>query len=97
MSPFKYNINCAGLKATVSLTAAASGSAFSGMLESEEYGEGFIAGSYSLLDEGTLYRGNVDLDGHYANFVATAVGNKVTGHISYGWFFHETFAGELVT
>lgn len=63
---------------------------FSGKIESNEFGDGSIAGVVT----GDHYTGSILLDGHTAKFSADVSNRAITGTITAGWFFSLDFKGE---
>lgn len=85
----KFSILAGSHHAIVDLETDGKG-AFSGKIESNEFGDGSIAGVVT----GDHYTGSILLDGHRAKFEATVSNGAITGTITAGWFFSLRFSGE---
>lgn len=89
----RFQINVGGQHSAQVVVDSSADNAFTGVIDSEDYGKGEIRDG---VRDGDNLKGTVSLDGYDADFAATISGAAITGTLSYGWFFKESFTGAQI-
>lgn len=88
----KFQINVGGKHSAAVTLDYTNETSFTGAIDSEDFGQGSISGTRT---DGAL-SGKASLDGFEADFSATVSDASISGTLSYGWFFKESFTGTRV-